>query len=489
MDFGETGMDSRKHRLGRAIFLLLWTATVLYLIGCEIHTHPENTHLVLLHVNDTHGHLYPHDYLNERDVGGAARLAALIKGIRRENPRRTLVLHAGDIFSRGGPLTVYYAGKVDMLTMQAMGVDAMVPGNGEFYTGVDNLLSNAAEVDFPVVMANIYYKDNGERLFPPYVIQDIAGLRIALLGLGFFNDKHPASWHLMQKHPVPIAQALLSELRGRVDLVIALTHLGVSVDTQLAGHVSGIDVIVGGHSHKFFTRPQVLPGPGNTEVIYVQAGIFGIRLGRLDLFVERDADGGYTVNRVEGQLIPITREVEDDAEVAQLLERFSPPLKEVLCVSRITLEMPPAGSSPMGEFLAEAIHQHFSAEITLLFRNAVHSGILPGPVTVADVCRVHQWRSRILRMSLTGAQLQEVLGAQEVFASGCMFQKSEDRIWDLKIDGSPVALNRSYRVVADEALVMNTDSLQGIDFEETGERVDSLLIKHLRKLRVIDGNS
>ncbi len=482
-------MHDRKLLLARAVLLLLWAPAVLILTGGEIHAQPEEMHLIILHVNDTHGHLYPHDYLKERDVGGAARLGTLIKGIRSENPGRTLVLHAGDIFSRGGPLTVYYAGRVDMLTMQAMEFDAVVPGNGEFYTGVDNLIRNTAAVDFPVVLANVYYKDSGERLFPPYVIQEIAGLRIAILGLGFFNDNHPAAWHLMQKHPVPVAQSLLSELRSRVDLVVALTHMGLSADTQMAGLVSGIDVIVGGHSHDFIERPRRLPGPGDTEVIYVQAGIFGLRLGRLDLFVERDAYGKCTVNRVEGKLIPITRQVEEDAEVAQILEHFSSPLKEVLCVSRITLGMPPTGPSPMGNFLVEAIHQQIPAEIALLFRNAVHSGILSGPVTVADVCRVHQWRSRILRMSLTGVQLQEVLAAQEVFASGCAFRKSEDRISDLKIEGIPVERQKSYRVAADEALVMNTDSLQGITFEETGERVDSLLIKYLRKLRVIDGNS
>jgi 5'-nucleotidase/UDP-sugar diphosphatase len=473
------GFAQRNFRL--ACLLILLTSMFFF---CSRAPKPaDSVHLVLLHVNDTHGHLFPHDYGKRLSVGGAARLAGLIKRIRGEFPGRTLLLHAGDIFSRGGPLTVHTAGGADMRAMQAMGFDAMVPGNGEFYTGVGNLKEKAALVDFPVLLANVYEQAGGESLFPPFTFKKIAGVNIAVLGLGFFKGDHPATWSLAAEAPVAIALRYVPMLRDRADLVIALTHLGVENDEKLAAKVPGLDVIVGGHSHRYFEEPQTLPGPAGQNVVFVEAGIFGTHLGRLDLFLTRNDEGGYTIDRVDGQLIPITAELPEDPEVARLLKELSEPLDEVLCVSHITLDNPPQGPSPIGDFLVKAIHDFLPAQAAVLFRPAVQSGILPGPVTVANVCRVHSWRSRVLRLSLTGEQLTTALGEQEVFASGCEFRKSGEDIRGLKIAGVPVDPRKTYDIVADEAWLMNLKSLQRIPFRETGERVDTILMKRLRELR------
>ena len=94
--------------------------------------------LVILHVNDTHGRLQPYQHQGA-SFGGIARLSTLLKQTRRENPGRVLFLHAGDIFSRGDPTTVYYGGRANFHAYEKMGVDAITPGNGEFYMGIENL--------------------------------------------------------------------------------------------------------------------------------------------------------------------------------------------------------------------------------------------------------------------------------------------------------------------------------------------------------------
>ncbi len=475
-----------KHRL------LIWAAAACLNFafpGWDMLAGSDNIHLVLLHANDTHGHLFPHDYAGEFQVGGAARMAALIKNIRQEHPGRTLVLHAGDIFSRGGPITVYYGGKVDLLTMQATGFDAVVPGNGEFYTGVDHLVKMADTVKFPVLMANVFYKKNHLRLFPPYVIQDIAGVRIAILGLGFFYANHPAAWDLAQESPIETAQHILSEVRDKVDLVIALSHLGIEADQELAAQVPGIDIIVGGHSHAYFDPPRHLDGPQGQDVIFLQAGVFGTRLGRLDLYLERSVEGKYVLKSSQGHLILINAEILPDPEVAAILQSYAAPLQEVLCLSEISLDLPPQGPSPMGEFLSKVLFLSLPADVALLYRDAVHSGILPGPVTLADVCRIHQWRSRILRVSLTGQELIDLLNTQKMFSSGCTLQKKDGSVSGLLIGSDVVDLGQHYNVILDEALVMNTESLQGIVYKDTGERVDTLLIKFLKKIRVLKEGS
>ncbi len=483
------GAHGNLRSINQAVRAALWIFPYLALLfswGCDALARPESVRLVILHVNDTHGHLYPHDYRGQWNVGGAARMATLIKGVRKDHPGETLVLHAGDVFSRGGPLTVYSGGLADMLALDAMGVDVMIPGNGEFYTGVDNLLHHAAAVSFPVVLANVFFKDSGERLFPPSVILEVGGIKVGVLGLGFFYANHPAAWHLKAERPEVEARKHLPDLLGRVELVIALTHLGQEVDRQLAAEVEGIDIIVGAHSHDYLETPVTLAGPGGKKVIYVQAGIFGTHVGRLDLHLRAGSDGSYTLERSEGRLCPVTAELDDDPEVAELLEKESEPLKEVLCISNVALDFPSEGPNPMGNFIAEAMLANFPADAALFYRDAVHSGILPGPVTIEDVCRIHRWRSRIVRMSLTGEQLVQVLAGPKVLAHGLTFERMEGAVRDLRVGGKAVDLKKRYDIVADEALVMNSEPLQGIEFQETGERVDSMLIMHLRTLRKIE---
>jgi len=466
----------------------LLAAVLLFSPGCRSGARsdkgPIRLHLTILHVNDTHGHLYPHDFNREFNVGGAARMATRIEQVRRERPGRTLLLHAGDIFSRGGPLTVYTAGGADMQIMQIMGFDAMVPGNGEFYTGVENLKEKAAQVDFPVLMANVHEGTGGGSLFPPFAVKTIDGLKIGILGLGFFKDTHPATWGLTQRSPEAAALEHLPELREKVDLVIALTHLGIELDLRLAARVPGIDVIVGGHSHEYLTQPRELTGPDGNRVLYVQAGIFGTHMGRLDLYLEKSG-GAWQIRTFQGKLLPITADIPEDPQVAQLLAELSRPLQEVLCYSHVTMENPPQGCSPMGEFLVQAIHRHLPAQAAVLFRPAVQSGIMPGPVSMADVCRIHSWRSRVLRLSLTGRQLERALAEQEVFAAGLRFQRSGDRIQAVTVSGEAIDFQQTYHIVADEAWLMNLDSLQHIPFQETGERVDTILAKHLKEVRVL----
>ena len=91
-----------------------------------------------------------------------------------------------------------------------------------------------------------------------------------------------------------------------------------------------------------------------------------------------------------------------------------------------------------------------------------------------------------MRMSLTGEQLVQVLAGPKVLAHGLTFKRSDGAVVDLRIGGKAVDLKKRYDIVADEALVMNSEPLQGIEFQETGERVDSMLIQHLREIRFLE---
>ena len=279
--------------------------------------------LVILHVNDTHGKLMPHDDNNIKNAGGIARMATMIKKIKSDNKGRVLALHAGDDFSRGDKLTLRYNGEVNMLAMQAIGYDAFVPGNGDFYLGVENLIKQTKLVKFPILHANVIYKESQERLFEPYIIKEIAGVKIAIIGLGFVRLEHPSGWNLDLKDSIATAKELLAKLRDKVDLVIALTHIGLVDDKRLAKEVPEIDIIVGGHSHDKLDEPLLIPRPGDKgNVIIVQAFEHGLFLGRLDLMLNLEKSGKYKITKAEGKLLPIDNKIKDDKEVSKILKRY-----------------------------------------------------------------------------------------------------------------------------------------------------------------------
>jgi len=474
-------------RIKLIIYYICFAVFIQVISAWGVEAKSESIHLVILHVNDTHGRLLPFDTKEAKNIAGIARMATAIKNIREANKGRTLVLHAGDVFSRGDTLTVYYGGEVNMMAMQAIGYDAYIPGNGEFYFGVENLRQQTALVRFPVLLANVVYKKDGRRIFQPYVIKEIAGIKIAILGLGFIRENHPSAWSLELQNPVVVAKKFLPLLRDKADLVIALTHIGLTEDKRLATEVPQIDIIVGAHSHSRLDIPLRIPKPnGKGDVIIAQAGDYGRLLGRLNVHLQSDGLGKYRITGVEGKLLPIDSNIKESAGIAKLLKRYSEPLSEVVFTSEVALANPSKGSSPMGRLVVEALRVETGADVALLDRGAVQSEITQGDVTVADICSIHPWRNRVLKFTLTGAQLQQVLAEQDVLTSGCRYLNVDGKITGLNIGSSTVELSKSYKIVAGEYLLGLAPSLRKISFIETGERVDSILLKYLKWNEVIE---
>ena len=436
----------------------------------------EYTDLVILHINDTHGRLLPFDAQDKKTIGGIARLATLIKKIRNENDGHVLLLHAGDIFSRGDALTVYYGGEVNLAAMDAMDYDAFTPGNGEFYFGIENLRQQTALVRFPALLANVVFRKNDKIVFQPYIIKDVVGIKVAILGLGFIREEHPSAQPLILQDPIAVAKKYVPLLRKKADIVVALTHIGLTEDKKLAAEVPQIEIIIGGHSHNQLDTPLRIPEQdGKGEVIVVQAGDYGRFLGRLDIRLRKDEASQYHIAKVEGKLLPIDSRIKEDVKINKLLKRYSEPLEELLCTSEVALTNPDSGDNTMGNLVVKALRVETDTDVALLDRSAVQGGIEHGDITIADICRIHPWRNRVLKLTLTGAQLQQILAKHDILTAGCSFEKIEEEIKNLKVGKLPADLKKSYKVVVGEYLVGLVPSLREIPFKETGYRVDTIL--------------
>jgi len=421
--------------------------------------------LVILHINDTHGHLTSAGM--DGPVGGAARLATLVEGIRDENPGKVLLLHAGDILSKGDAVTVHYAGEANFRAMNRLGYDVLTPGNGDFYWGLDNLLRCRRIAAFPVIHAGVAYKDGKKPIFKPHTIIDVSGLRVGVFGLGAIWLEHPLARDLMLHDSVEAARRCIAELRETCDLVVLLSHLGDEGDRAVASQVSGLHLIVGGHTHDLMDVPERLASPGEPgEAYYVRAGSYGRWLGRLDIEIEETPEGARLAE-VAAKLIPIDEAVPEHPDVAGMLEEFRRPLEEVICNAETRLPNTEKEAYAAARFVAEAMRAAANADVALLDRGAIRADIGPRRITLADLYRIHPCRNRVLTLQLTPAQIEAALAEGELVAAGWPREGISGR-------------RATYTTVVGEYAQGITEALKDVPAEDTGHRVDTILRQYLQ---------
>lgn len=256
--------------------------------------------LTILHTNDTHARIepFPANAARHAGMGGVARRATLINTIRRENPN-VLLLDAGDVF-QGTPYFNYYKGALDFQVMSKMGYDAVAIGNHEFDNKVQGFLDVADEAKFPFVCSNYEFGTTGMGDYVKQnLIKEIDGIRVGIFGLGVdFAGLVAPQMHegVSYLNPVMMAQYQADRLRffHKCDLVVCLSHLGYRYDDVnrvsdqvIARETTGIDLIIGGHTHTFMEAPERVRKADGSITMISQVGFSGVVLGRIDFEFNR----------------------------------------------------------------------------------------------------------------------------------------------------------------------------------------------------------
>ena len=246
--------------------------------------------LTILHLNDTHSHIEPERNGLYAGMGGVIEQAAYIDSVRTaEGASNVLLLHAGD-FNQGTSYFTELGGAVEVDVLNAMSFDAVCLGNHEFDNGLEDLAARVRKLNMPVLCANYDFTSTPlEGLVYPYVIIEKAGRRIGIFGL--LTDltvvvKAEIAALLKYTDPAAAASSCIAMLEDAgCDMIVALTHLGSEgefyTDCELAANTSGIDVIVGGHSHTFLDDKAVLRDKNGKKVVYVTDGKWGVNIGKL----------------------------------------------------------------------------------------------------------------------------------------------------------------------------------------------------------------
>lgn len=255
----------------------------------------QERHLLVLHTSDTHSCVEPvsrnFSDTAQADKGGFLRRAALIKQLRKERPE-LLLLDCGD-FSQGSAYYNLYHGEVEVKLMNAMGYDACTIGNHEFDFGLDNLARLIRMADFPFVCCNYDFTGTPcEGLVKPYMIIERAGVRVGILGVCPQPDGlvTKSNYEPMKyTDPAVAAQPVINLLRNQehCDLVICLSHLGLAkgkgYDEDFIARTTGIDLLLGGHTHTYLSHPAHAVDKAGHEVMIDHMGKNGRFVGSMDI--------------------------------------------------------------------------------------------------------------------------------------------------------------------------------------------------------------
>lgn len=431
-----------------AALALAGAALALALGGCGGSHNEDLVKLRLLWTNDTHGYFVPayHAEYTEVDsyaqmaategrVGGYARIAAMVKDFKAKSPDVVFV-DCGDTFD-GAPVAQMTQGASVIPILNAMGYDVMVPGNRDFAWNKESFLAltkggtttgtinngvvspgiSSPGLNFPVIAANLLDADTLATVFPRYYIKRTANLTIAFIGLtsplaGNTRKASGAQGFLVQGQTPQTAttsaganvpagfqieqdiSALAAEIRRteNPDLVIALSHMGYFQDRKFASRSTGIDIIVGAHTHHNITDAPAIPNAdGSRDVVVLQAGSHGKFLGKLDVEVK-----DKKVVRYDNALIRINAEnaPAQDATVQALAEAAYAPFRakfdQVVGYTKTTIIRRGDVQSTMGNFLSDSVAAIFGTDLSSAAgirygSSTPGSASTPGPVTYGDV--------------------------------------------------------------------------------------------------------
>ncbi|HXV61010.1 MAG TPA: 5'-nucleotidase C-terminal domain-containing protein [Vicinamibacteria bacterium] len=396
----------------------------------------EEREVVLLYTNDFHSTIdpIPAYWLPGEPkplLGGAASLMTLVERIREQESAKgnpVFLFDAGDMFT--GMLAKLTAGEVMMEMMMTLQYDALGIGNHEFDYGWQNFRKQMFRVSFPVLGANIFYKDTDIPFAPPHTILERNGVRLGVIGIIGHDARSVVMPSFVDElefeDPAAAIARSIDELEDEVDFIVVLAHQGhtgpmqtdaenhpeiqrdFDADIALCGEVPGIDVFVGGHAHRGIEVPYVHE---ENRTIIVQTYGYGTRLGFLRLRVDTDT------NRVvshQGELLKVwSEELPPHPLMTAKMEKYKrevePVIGEVVGRASVRLVRRYNAESYLGAFSADVIRELTGAEVSFMNAGGLRADLPEGEITVGNVQDAFPFRNTVDVFQLAGAEIRQVL--------------------------------------------------------------------------------
>jgi len=403
---------------------------------CSGGSSSKRAHIVVLGTTDLHGNVFPIDYYTDKpDNRGLAKVATLIKRVRKETENIVLI-DSGDTI-QGTPLAYYHNKKNNkppdpmMLGMSALNYDAMTVGNHEYNFGLTVLEKARSEAKFPWLSANTYNKGTAKTHYQPYIVKEIAGVRVGILGLttpGVPTWENAPNYAGLEFHePLIEAKKWVPVLRGkeRADVVVIAMHMGVEEDLStgemnpgqvvnenqavaIAKQVPGVDLIFMGHTHRD------VPALVVNGVLLTQANHWGRHLARADLYLE-NVGNKWRVYARSARTIPVDDNVIADEEIVKLGAPYNRETQEWLAreIGKSAAELTATEARFRDTAILDLIQrvqlEVGKAEVSMAAVFNPEARIAKGPVTVRNIAGLYVYENTLVVIEVTGRQLQDAL--------------------------------------------------------------------------------
>ncbi len=434
-------------------------------------------------------------------VGGFAPLATLVKRIREQRPG-SLLLDGGDTWQ--GSATALWTQGQDMIdACKLLGVDIMT-GHWEFTYGIDRvheIVNNELKDNIEFIAQNVYLTEDAQfdekpafdadtgQVFKPYSLREINGVSVGIIGQAFPYTTIANPRYLVEDWSFGIRdvemQAMVDIVRAKgAQVIIVLSHNGMDVDLKMASRVSGIDAILGGHTHDGIPQPSIIDNPGGKTIV-VNSGSNGKFLSVLDLDVKdgRVADFRFKMLPVFSNLI------EADADMSAYIDKVRAPYKdqlaEVLATTDTTLYRRGNFIGTFDQVIVDAMMAVRDADIAFSPGFRWGTSIIPGdPITMErlmDQTAITYAKSTLNEM--TGENIKLILEdiADNLFNPDPYYQMGGDmvrvgglkytinptevignRLSDLELGGKPLDPSKTYKVAGWASVNPQADDLPDI---------------------------
>jgi 2',3'-cyclic-nucleotide 2'-phosphodiesterase/3'-nucleotidase/5'-nucleotidase len=469
---------------------------------------PKDTVLLrVLATTDLHGALQPRaaEQRGGRPSGGVAFLASLMDSLAAECDCPTVRLDAGDAL-QGTVSSNITRGRAMVDVLNRLGIAVAAPGDHDFEWSVDTLRRRMSEARYPWVAANVFDAASGKRpeWAVPYRIVDAGGLRVAVVGYITPEIKSSVKAELtagLRFGDGALAiHDVLSEVRAqRPDLTVVLAHAGGSCAgavctgevIRLADAIESrtVDLIVAGHTHEIVdTRVADIP--------IVQAGSDGNALAVADV-VKTSAGGREVRTRIE----PVSADrLQPNGVIAALVETYRRRADSLTSRVVATVKVPLARAGDqyrLGTMLAEARRNVLRADVGLVSNGGIRADLPAGPVTYGQLFEVQPSQNRLVKLTISGAQLRDVLehalqqgGRPAAHVAGARVRydprrRPGSRIQGVELQGRKLRPQSRYTLAVDDFLAAGGDGytmLVGLP-KESGAMLDvDGVITYLRRL-------
>lgn len=461
---------------------------------------------VIIHTNDTHCF-----YQGDGGVGFPT-VTALKERYSEDNV--VFTVDAGD-FLQGNSYGTMTKGEGSIEVMNTVGYDLAVPGNHEFDFGFDVFMEKAGQLDFPIICANLVYKDSGQSVFDEYLVLERGGVKVGFFGLLTTEAPYTTMSGNMGNSevtdPVAAAKRMVSLLEKEdVDSIVAVGHLGVSKEghttsDELCRDVPGIDIFIDGHSHTEMEDGRVCDGSltlEESDTVIASTGCYLHNVG----IITSDSDGisaklyrgpALTCDTVSNAIDSVVSEVDEK-------------LKTVIGSTEVELigerNVIRNGETNLGDLVTDAMRISTGSDVALINSGALRTSIETGDITLQMVYDVMPFLNFACTLEVPGSVLWEemefslnLMGA----SNGGYLQYSGmtvtydpsaangQKVTSITIGGSEVDKDATYKVATIEFVAKGGDG--NVYFmgyaAQTEDSLDSIFADYIRDIGTITGST